>query len=474
MTRIAVIGFAGRFPGAPDVDTFWANLLEGRESISRFTPGELTEAGVPEPEHAQADYVAARGVVADADCFDAEFFGYSAGEAMLTDPQQRVLLECAWHAAEHAGYGAGDHRTGVFVGTGENSYLGLLAASGVLTSEDALRLALSNAKDHAATRIAYKLGLTGPAVAVQTACSTSLVAVHLAASSLRLGDCDLALAGGASIQFPQIEGYRYSPHGILSPDGRCRPFADDAHGTVPGSGAAVVVLKRLDEALADGDTVHAVIRGSAVNNDGSRKAGYTAPSPHGQRDVILRALDAAEVDPATIGYVEAHGTGTEMGDGIEVQALTEAFGVHTDLREYCALGSVKSNVGHLDAAAGVTGLIKAVLAVREGVIPRSLHCEVPHRAIAWGETPFVPARGTTEWPVAVAPRRAAVSASGMGAPTRTSSSSRHRLTPGPSPGSGPGTSAPSRSRPSSRSPGPARPRLPSCAMRWPSSWRAPG
>jgi acyl transferase domain-containing protein len=414
--KIAVIGFAGRFPGADDVDALWQNLLRGEESLTRFGSAELAAAGVPREELRDPDYVPVRGVLRDADRFDAELFGYSAREAALIDPQQRVLLECAWHALEHAGHGGARDVTGVFVGTGENSYLPRLRGEGSGSGPhgDPLELALSNAKDHAATRIAHKLGLTGPAVAVQSACSTSLVAAHMAVSSLRLGECDLALAGGASVQFPQTEGYRYSPHGILSPDGRCRPFADDAHGTVVGAGAAVVVLKRLQDALAAGDCVHAVILGSAVNNDGGRKAGYTAPSVHGQREVILRALKTADINPLTIGYLEAHGTGTELGDGIEVQALTEAFREHTDARGFCAIGSVKANLGHLDAAAGVTGLIKAVLAVREGVIPASINCKSPHQGVDWAGSPFLPPADTHDWPPADGPRRAAVSSFGMG------------------------------------------------------------
>ncbi|SEM10331.1 type I polyketide synthase [Streptacidiphilus jiangxiensis] len=413
---VAVVGMAGRFPGAPGVADLWAGLLAGRESLTRLTGEQLAAAGVPDEDRADPDYVPVRGILDGADLFDAELFGYSAREAELTDPQQRLLLECAWEALDDAGHGGYDGRAGVFAGTGANGYLlrHVLARPGGPDPAEILQVALGNEKDHAATRIAYKLGLRGPALTVQTACSTSLVAVHLACQSLLRGECDLALAGGASVQLPQEAGYLYSPHGILSPDGHCRPFDREAHGTVVGSGVGLVVLKRLDEALADGDRVHAVIRGSALNNDGSRKIGYTAPSAAGQTEVVTAALRAAGVDAAGIGYVEAHGTGTELGDGIEVSALTEAYRESTDATGYCALGSVKANVGHLDAAAGVTGLIKTVLAVREGVVPPSINCEQPNPQIDWENSPFFVNTEARPWPVTAGPRRAAVSAFGLG------------------------------------------------------------
>ncbi|MGW4694785.1 beta-ketoacyl synthase N-terminal-like domain-containing protein [Kitasatospora cineracea] len=413
-SAVAVIGMAGRFPGARSVTELWRNLLAGKESLTRLSTAELESEGVPAALHGDPDYVPVRGLL-EAPCdFDAGLFGYSPKEAQLTDPQQRLLLESAWEALDDAGYGGTRTSTGVFVGTSFNSYLlhHIVNEPSARDDIDFLQLVLGNDKDHAATRIAYKLDLHGPAVTVQTACSTSLVAVHQACQALLGGDCDIALAGGASVQLPQRTGYLYSPNGIFSPDGHCRPFDQDAHGTVVGAGAALVVLKRADRALADGDTIHALIRGSAVNNDGARKAGYTAPSIQGQREVILSALRAARVDPSSIGYVEAHGTGTELGDGIEISALTEAYRQYTAETGFCGIGSVKANLGHLDAAAGVTGLIKAVLAVREGQVPPSINCTTPNPEIPWAETPFFVETHARTWEAA--PRRAAVSAFGMG------------------------------------------------------------
>ncbi|MFG2605962.1 type I polyketide synthase [Streptomyces sp. NPDC048514] len=413
---VAVVGLAGRFPGADGIAGLWAGLLAGKESLTRLGDDELEAAGVPAADRTHPDYVPVRGVLDGVGLFDAELFGYSAREAELIDPQQRLLLECAWEALDEAGHGGFEGRAGVFAGTSPNTYLlrHVLAGPRDRDPAEALQVLLGNEKDHAATRIAYKLRLTGPALTVQTACSTSLVAVHLACQSLLRGECDLALAGGASVQLPQESGYLYSRHGILSPDGRCRPFDRDARGTVVGGGVGLVVLRRLDDALADGDHVHAVIRASAVNNDGARKIGYTAPSVTGQAEVVREALRAAQVDAATIGYVEAHGTGTELGDGIEVAALTEAFREFTGESGYCALGSVKANLGHLDAAAGVTGLVKAVLAVREGLIPPSINCVEPNPEIDWANTPFYVNTSLTEWPDGTAPRRAGVSAFGLG------------------------------------------------------------
>ncbi|MFJ3899532.1 type I polyketide synthase [Streptomyces sp. NPDC090083] len=415
-TAVAVIGLAGRFPGSDSVDQLWSSLQAGEESLTRFSTEQLIAAGVPAHDYENPDYVPVRGVLNDMELFDAALFGYSAREAELTDPQQRVLLECGWQALEAAGYGGFDGRGGVFVGTGMNTYLlrHLLTNPRGAQDADLLQLMLGNEKDHAATRLAYRLGLRGPALAVQTACSTSLVAVHLARQSLLHGDCDLALAGGASVQPPQHTGYVYARNGILSPDGHCRPFDRNAHGTVVGQGAALVVLKRARDAYADGDTVHALIRGSAINNDGGRKVGYTAPSTEGQTEVIDAALRSAGVTADTIGYVEAHGTGTEVGDGIEIAALTEAYRKHTDKTGFCAVGSIKANLGHLDAAAGVSGLIKAVLAVRDGVIPPAVNCPEPNPEIGWDTTPFYVTNRARTWPAEGGPRRAGVSAFGIG------------------------------------------------------------
>lgn len=413
-SAVAVIGMAGRFPGARSIGELWRNLLAGEESLTRLTQEQLASAGVAPAVSGDRDYVPVRGVLEDAYGFDAGLFGYSAREAQLLDPQQRLLLELAWEALEESGYGGVHGNVGVFVGTSASSYLLEHLADDPSARDDIelLQLRLGNDQDHAATRIAYKLDLHGPAVTVQTTCSTSLVAVHQACRTLMYGDCDMALAGGASIQFPQHRGHLYSPNGIFSADGHCRPFDRDARGFVYSAGGALVVLKRADRALADGDMIHALILGSAVNNDGARKVGYTAPSAQGQREVILAALRTAGVDASSIGYVEAHGTGTEIGDGIEVGALAEAYQEHTSATGYCGIGSLKANIGHLDAAAGVVGLVKAVLTVREGVVPPSINCLTPNPDIPWAQTPFSVEDRVRSWEAA--PRRAAVSAFGLG------------------------------------------------------------
>lgn len=415
---IALVGMAGRFPGANDLGTFWRNLCDGVESITFFEEEELRRAGVPPELLKDPRYVPARGVLEGAELFDAPLFGFTPREAETTDPQQRIFLEVAWEALEAAGYGGADdgRRVGVYAGLGLSSYLQrALADPEIAGSVGHLGLALGNDKDFLATRVAYKLGLDGPAIGVQTACSTSLVAVHLACQALLGGECDMALAGGASIALPQVSGYLYHDGGILSPDGHCRAFDARARGAVRGSGAGVVVLKRLEDALADGDLIRAVILGSAVNNDGSARVGFTAPSVDGQTAVIRTAYEAAGIDPASLSYVEAHGTGTELGDPVEVEALTRAFraaGAGRDAR--CALGSVKTNVGHLDAAAGVAGLIKTALALEHGRIPPSLHFERPNPQIDFEASPFRIQTTLADWPAVDGPRRAAVSSFGMG------------------------------------------------------------
>ncbi|MFB8179251.1 SDR family NAD(P)-dependent oxidoreductase [Streptomyces sp. NPDC055966] len=416
--RVAIIGMAGRFPGADDVETFWTNLAEGREGISVLSDEELTASGVDPALPARDDYVRAKGVLDGADLFDEGFFGYSPREAELLDPQHRVFLECAWHALESAGVDPArfEGRIGVFAGAGLNTYLlfNLMNNQRVLDESGMYQVMLASDKDFLATRAAYKLGLTGPAVTVQTACSTSLTAVHLACQSLVSGECDIALAGGVSVSSPLRGGYLYEPGGILSPDGTCRAFDADAEGTVPGNGAGLVVLRRLADARAAGDRVDAVVLASAVNNDGSLKAGYTAPSVDGQADVVAEALALADVDPATVGYVETHGTGTPLGDPIEIAALTRAYRAGTDARGTCAIGSVKSNVGHLDAAAGVTGLIKAALALRHEAIPPTLHWERANPGLELDSSPFYVNTDLRAWPRTDTPRRAGVSSFGIG------------------------------------------------------------
>ncbi|HSF43790.1 MAG TPA: amino acid adenylation domain-containing protein [Thermoanaerobaculia bacterium] len=414
---IAIVGLSGRFPGAADVEQLWANLCAGVSSIVRFSDEELAAAGVDPALRRDPRYVPAGGALDGVELFDAEFFGYSPREAEILNPQHRIFLECSWEALEDAGY---DSRrvpgpVGMFAGLGFNTYLHQVFTGLDRKRGSAQHLLLGNDKDFLPTRVSYKLDLKGPSMAVQTACSSSLVAVHLACQNLLLGACDMALAGGVSIALPQRAGYLYEEGGINSPDGCCRAFDAEARGTVRGSGVGIVVLKRLEDALAHGDTIRAVIRGSAVNNDGgSGKAGYTAPSVAGQAEVVTMALAAAGVDPATVSYVEAHGTGTILGDPIEIEALAQAFRRGGTRERSCALGSVKSNLGHLDAAAGVTGLIKATLALQHGVLPPSLGFTRPNPQIDFAAGPFHVQTELADWERGSSPRRAGVSSLGIG------------------------------------------------------------
>ncbi|QNK68496.1 type I polyketide synthase [Variovorax sp. PAMC26660] len=419
--EIAIVGMAGRFPGADDVDAFWRNIRDGVESVSTFTDEQLRERGVPQALLDDPDYVKAGVLFEGFDQFDAGFFGYTPREAENLDPQQRVFLECAWASLEHAGCDPErwPGKVGVYAGEGANVYLirnllpsfGLGAHTGIA---DLLGLMSGNSGGSLCTRVAYKLNLRGPAVTVQTACSTSLTAVHTACQALLSHDCDMALAGGVWLNLLQEGGYRYQAGAILSRDGHCRAFDADADGTVIGSGAGVVVLKRLDEALRDGDTIHAVIKGTAANNDGSAKVGFTAPSVDGQAEVIRAAQLIAGVSADTIGYVEAHGTGTTLGDPIEIAALTQAFRSDTERRGFCAVGSVKTNVGHLDAAAGVAGLIKAAMALKHRTLPPSLHFEQSNPQIDFAGSPFYVSAQGKPWPEGSTPRRAGVSSFGIG------------------------------------------------------------
>jgi phthiocerol/phenolphthiocerol synthesis type-I polyketide synthase E len=395
---IAIVGMSARFPRSRNFMEYWGRLLAGELLISEYSKEELNAAGVDEATLANANYVC-RGVSIDeADCMDAPFFGLSRREAEILDPQQRVLLETSWEALENAGYTGDGERVGVFAGVGPNTHmLQLLANPQVLASVGGYQAMLGNEKDYLATRVAYKLNLRGPAVTVQTACSTSLATVHLACRSILAGECEMAIAGGVSIVFPQGVGYLYMPGMILSPDGYCRPFDAAAGGTVPGGGAGVVVLKRLSRAIADEDFIYAAIRGTAWNNDGSGKAGYTVPSVDGQAAVIRGALDAAGITADRIGYVEAHGTATELGDPIEFAALTEVFAEHRAKPRACVIGAVKSNMGHADTAAGVAGLIKAALAVQTGIIPPTLNFHQPNPYLEYEGGPFVVSNSTMSW-----------------------------------------------------------------------------
>ena len=412
---VAVIGLSGRFPGANDIETLWKNLREGRETITRFTAQELEEAGVDPANIHNPNYVPAKAMLADADLFDATFFGYTPREAEIMDPQHRVFLECAWSALENAGYNPGtyDGPIGVFAGSSKNSYLLSSVASG-LSNMQSLDLNIGNGSDFLTTRASYKLDLKGPSVTVQTACSTSLVAVCLGYQSLLDYQCDMVIAGGVSVTVPRVRGYPFMEGSIGSPDGRCRAFDALAAGTVGGEGVGVVVLKRLADALRDRDTINAVIAGAAINNDGANKVGYTAPSVEGQAEVISMALGLADIDPDTIGYVEAHGTGTRLGDPIEVAALTRAFRVSTERRGYCALGSIKTNFGHLDAAAGIAGFIKAVLSLEHRELVPNLHFSEPNPELHLDQTPFNVNVALRPWPQGDTPRRAGVSSFGIG------------------------------------------------------------
>lgn len=414
---IAIVGMAGRYPGAEDPEALWRNICSGKEFVTVFTDDELRAEGVSDNLLGKPNYVKTGVVLDGVGLFDAAFFGYTPREAQVLDPQQRLFLECSWEALENAGQDSYryDGLIGVFAGISQNRYANLMAKDPALAeSFSDVENLISSDKDFVATRVSYKLNLKGPSITVQTACSTSLVAVHMAARSLQEFECDMALAGGVSIKLPQKTGYLYYPEGIASPDGHCRAFDADSRGAMRGNGASIVVLKRLDDALANGDNVLAVIKGSAVNNDGAGKIGYTAPSVEGQSEVIATAQAEAGVDPATIGYIEAHGTGTRLGDPVEVTALTKAFRAGTDKRQYCGIGSIKTNIGHLDAAAGCTGLIKAMLAVRDARLPPSLHFKKPNPEIDFACSPFFVVDRLQPWAAEPAPRRAGVSAFGVG------------------------------------------------------------
>lgn len=417
---IAIIGMSGRFPGASNIEEFWQNLKDGTESASIFSGAELEEAGVPSNLIDHPNYVPVSAVIDDIEQFDSQFFSMSQREAEITDPQQRIFLECAWEAFENAGYIPDEHdvRVSVYAGCGLNTYLieNLLPNSQLLETFGTLQLMISNKADFLPTMVSYKLNLTGESINVNTACSTSLVAIHMACRSLLAYECDMALAGGISVTASQKRGYMYQPGGVYSVDGRCYAFDARAQGTIPGNGAGVVVLKRLDEALADGDNVVAVIRASAVNNDGSTKVGFTAPGIQGQRDVITSALALSEVSPDSIGYIETHGTGTALGDPVEIHALAESFATETQSKGFCAIGSIKPNVGHLDSAAGVAGLIKSALCLRNKTLVPSLNYESAPSEIDFPSTPFYVNTELQCWksPTDGAPRRAAVSSFGIG------------------------------------------------------------
>lgn len=417
---VAIVGIAGRYCGAADARAFWRRISAGEECLRRLGPDEMRQAGIPEALIGDPRYVPVNGVLEDVEAFDAAFFGMSPRDASITDPQHRVFLELAWHALEDAGHDPARFggAIGVYAGSGFSTYLlhHLWPNRDALADIGELRLRMGNGQEYLATRTSFALDLRGPSINVNTACSTSLVAVHLACEAVLAMQCDLALAGGISIQLPQEKGYRFEEGGILSPDGHCRAFDAAARGTVGGNGGGVVVLKRLADALADRNRIYALIRGSAVNNDGAAKAGYTAPSIEGQRRVIAEAQAMSGVAVDAIGYVETHGTGTPLGDPIEFAALTEAFRQGTQRRQFCAIGSVKTNVGHLDEAAGVTGLIKTALALHRRQIPPSLHFQQPNAELAYEASPFYVVTTLRPWPEPHdgSPRAAGVSSFGIG------------------------------------------------------------
>ncbi|MBH8561814.1 acyltransferase domain-containing protein [Nostoc sp. CENA67] len=416
-SEIAIIGLSGHFPGAKNIEEFWHNLQAGVESITFFTDEELIASGIDKAIVNQPNYVKARGVLADAELFDASFFGFTPKEAEITDPQHRLFLECAWSALENSGYNPENYfgAIGVYAGSGLSGYLfNVYTNENIRNSVDGHQITIGGDKDYLSTRVSYKLNLQGPSYTIQTACSTSLVAVHLACQNLLNGECDMALAGGVSISALRKHGYFYKEGGIGSPDGHCRAFDAKAQGTVGGEGVGIVVLKRLEDAIADKDTIHAVIKGSAINNDGSQKVSFTAPSINTQAKVIRTAQAVAEVAPETITYIEAHGTGTSLGDPIEIAALTEAFRAGTDKTGFCAIGSLKTNTGHMDAAAGVAGLIKTVLALKHQKIPASLHFEQANPQIDFVNSPFYVNTQLTNWQSNGTPRRAGVSSFGIG------------------------------------------------------------
>jgi len=416
---IAIIGMAGRFPGSTSTHEFWANLCAGRSGIVALSAEELLVNGVPAETLADANYVKAAPLLGDHDCFDSEFFWIPPRDAEVMDPQHRLLLECAWSAMEDAGYPPDTQpgKVGVFAGSGGIVSSQLLSCTGHyadVVGKTGGNWHVGNDKDFAPTRLSYKLNLRGPSVAVQTACSTSLVAVHMACQSIRSGECDMALAGAVSVRTPHVAGYMYESGNILSADGQVRAFDADARGVVFGSGVGMVLLKPLERALADGDCIHAVIKGSAINNDGGQKMSFLATKVEGQLDCMRTALDNAGVSADSLGYIEAHGTGTAMGDPIEILALSRLFRSQTERRQFCAIGSVKNNIGHLDIAAGMASLMKVAMSLKSKRIAPCINFAKPNPKIDFDSSPFHVNTDAIDWPQAETPRRAAINCLGIG------------------------------------------------------------
>ena len=414
---IAIIGMAARLPGAKTVDAYWHNLVNGVESVRFFTDEELLAKGESKTRLRHPNYVRAAAPLDDVEQFDGEFFGFSPKESAILDPQHRIFTECCWEALENAGHPPErfEGPIGVFGGCGFEAYfaLNVLRNPALLDSVGFFLLRhTGNDKDFLVTRVSYLLDLKGPSINVQTACSTSLVATHMASQSLLSGECDMALAGGVTLEIPHGLGYIYQEGEVLSPDGHCHAFDHRGQGTVFGSGAGVVVLRRALDAVEDGDHIHAILKGSAVNNDGASKVGYLAPSVDGQAAAMSEAYTVAGIEPDSIGYIECHGTGTYLGDPIEMSAMTQAFRQQTEAKQFCRIGSVKTNIGHLDTAAGVASLIKASLAVRTGQIPPSLGFEKPNPNIDFDNSPFFVNTELHDWKADV--RRAAINSLGVG------------------------------------------------------------
>ncbi|RCX14281.1 acyl transferase family protein [Anaerobacterium chartisolvens] len=415
---VAIIGMNGRFPGAADMDEFWQNLCNGVESVRFFTRDELEKMGIDKHLLDNPRFVAADAILDGMDQFDASFFDFSAREAEIMDPQHRLFLESAWEVMESAGYSSElyDGRIAVYAGANLSGYMirNLYSNPGLVENVGTFKIMIDNSQDFLATRVSYKMNLMGPSVNVNTLCSSSMVALHFACQSLLNYACDLALAGGVSFQISRNEAFFYQEGGIGSADGHCRAFDSKANGTVSGSGLAVVVLKRLEDAIADGDYIHAVIRGTGVNNDGSSKNSFTAPNVDGQAECIAEAIAISGIDPETISYIDAHGTGTDLGDPIEIAALTKVFRSYTDKRQFCGIGSVKTNIGHLVTAGGMASLVKTVLSMKHGMLPPSLNFEEPNKKIDFANSPFYINNMLKKWETDGVPLRAGVSSFGIG------------------------------------------------------------
>lgn len=412
---VAIIGMSGRFPGANNIEEYWDNIKNAKDCVTLFSKEEAREAGVKEEDLNDNNYVFVGGILENVEMFDAGFFGFNPREAENMDPQQRLFLECSYEALEDSGYALDnyDMPVGVYSGSNMSTYFlyNLISKVGV---KDDFSLAMLNDKDYIATRVSYEFNLTGPSMSVQTACSTSMTAVAMAYEGLLNYQCDMALAGGVAVKLPQKMGYLYQEGMIASPDGHTRAFDENAHGTIFSSAVGVVVLKRLEDAIRDKDNIYAVIKGVSVNNDGAMKVGFTAPSPEGQAEVIAAAMNLAGVKPEDVDYIEAHGTGTSLGDPIEIAALTQVFRQATKRKSYCAIGSVKSNIGHPVSAAGVSGLIKTALALYNKQLPPSINFSAPNPKINIEDSPFYINTKLREWKAEGRPRIAGVSSFGFG------------------------------------------------------------